>query len=70
MAFDRFNGVGLRYELSPDGDIPVALVYGSWGSHQQWEAASAALADGHRVLRYDPTGARRERAASWAGQRS
>jgi hypothetical protein len=29
MAFDRFNGVGLRYELSSAGDIPLALVHGS-----------------------------------------
>jgi hypothetical protein len=34
MGFDRFNGVGLSYELSSDGNIPL-LVRGSWGSHQQ-----------------------------------
>ena len=56
MAFGEFNGVGLRYELSPNGDVPLAFVHGSWGSHQQWEAASAALPDCYRVLRYDRRG--------------
>jgi pimeloyl-ACP methyl ester carboxylesterase len=56
MAFDRFNGVGLRYELNSDGDIPLALAHGSWGSHQQWDAVTAALPEGYRVLSYDRRG--------------
>lgn len=56
MAFDRFNGVGLRYELNSEGDVPLALVHGSWGSHQQWDAVAAALSDQYRVLSYDRRG--------------
>jgi pimeloyl-ACP methyl ester carboxylesterase len=56
MAFDRFNGVGLRYELNAEGDVPLALVHGSWGSHQQWSAVAAALSDQYRVLSYDRRG--------------
>lgn len=56
MATDTFNDVRLRYELTSTGDVPIVLVHGSWGSHQQWDAVAASLSQSFRVLSYDRRG--------------
>jgi len=56
VAFERVNGVGLRYELTASGEHPLVLVHGSWGSHQQWNAVVPGLAESFRVLSYDRRG--------------
>jgi pimeloyl-ACP methyl ester carboxylesterase len=56
MAIDTFNNVRLRYELSSDGDVPLVLVHGSWGSHQQWVSVASSLSQSFRVLSYDRRG--------------
>ena len=56
MATDSFNGVHLRYELTAAGEIPLVLVHGSWGSHQQWDSVAASLSQRLRVLSYDRRG--------------
>lgn len=56
MPIETFNGVRLRYELTPAGEIPLVLVHGSWGSHLQWDAAAAELSKSFRVLTYDRRG--------------
>ena len=56
MATDTFNDVRLRYELTSDGDVPLVLVHGSWGSHQQWDSVAASSSESFRVLSYDRRG--------------
>lgn len=56
MATEAVNGVGLRYELSGDGAVPLVLVHGSWGSHGNWDPVVSALAKTFRVLTYDRRG--------------
>jgi pimeloyl-ACP methyl ester carboxylesterase len=56
MAIDTFNNVRLRYELTSDGDVPLVLVHGSWGSHQQWVSVASSLSQSFRVLSYDRRG--------------
>jgi pimeloyl-ACP methyl ester carboxylesterase len=56
MATGTFNDVRLRYELTSDGNVPLVLVHGSWGSHQQWDSVAASLAQSFRVLSYDRRG--------------
>ena len=56
MAIGSFNGVRLRYELTATGDVPLVLVHGSWGSHQQWDAVIPELSKSFRVLTYDRRG--------------
>ena len=56
MATDTVNGVRLRYELTPTGEVPLVLVHGSWGSHHQWDSVAAGLAESFRVLSYDRRG--------------
>lgn len=56
MSFITVNGTELYYELSGDGDVPLALVHGSWGDHSNWSPVVAELARSFRVLRYDRRG--------------
>jgi len=56
MAIESVNGVRLRYELTSAGNVPLVLVHGSWGSHQQWNAVVSGLAESFRVLGYDRRG--------------
>jgi pimeloyl-ACP methyl ester carboxylesterase len=56
MAFISVNGTELYYELSGDGDVPLALVHGSWGDHTNWNPVVGELARSFRVLRYDRRG--------------
>ena len=56
MAIDNFNGVRLRYELTPAGEVPLVLVHGSWGSHHNWDLVVPGLAESFRVLAYDRRG--------------
>ena len=56
MATDKFNGVQLRYELDGTAEVPLVLVHGGWGSHQQWLRVAPGLAQSFRVLSYDRRG--------------
>jgi pimeloyl-ACP methyl ester carboxylesterase len=46
----------LHYEDSGGGGEPVVFIHGTWGDHQQWEAAASRMADTYRVLSYDRRG--------------
>lgn len=56
MPIEHINDVQLHYELTGSGAVPVVLVHGSWGSHQQWDEVASGLATSHRVLSYDRRG--------------
>ena len=56
MSFITVNGTELYYELSGDGDVPLALVHGSWGDHSNWSPVVAELGRSFRVLTYDRRG--------------
>jgi pimeloyl-ACP methyl ester carboxylesterase len=56
MAFITVNGTELYYELSGDGNVPLALVHGSWGDHTNWNPVVGELARSFRVLTYDRRG--------------
>ncbi len=56
MSFITVNGIELYYELSGDGNVPLALVHGSWGDHTNWNPVVAELAKSFRVLTYDRRG--------------
>lgn len=56
MATANVNGVRLFYELSSTGEVPLALVHGSWGSHHNWDLVVPRLSDSFRVLAYDRRG--------------
>lgn len=56
MATATVNGVRLFYELHGDGDVPLVLVHGSWGSHEDWDLVVPRLALSFRVLAYDRRG--------------
>jgi 3-oxoadipate enol-lactonase len=47
------NGVGLRYELSGNGDRMLVLVHEMGGSLESWDDVAPRLAESRRVLRYD-----------------
>ena len=53
MPFITVNDTELYYELSGDGNIPLALVHGSWGDHTNWKPVVGELARSFRVLTYD-----------------
>jgi pimeloyl-ACP methyl ester carboxylesterase len=55
MTMATLNGVALYHELHGSGD-PLALVHGSWGSHDEWEPVVSRLAQAFRVLVYDRRG--------------
>jgi pimeloyl-ACP methyl ester carboxylesterase len=50
------NGVDLRYELTGDAGPAIVLVHGAWVDHTSWRLVAPALADAHRVVRYDRRG--------------
>jgi pimeloyl-ACP methyl ester carboxylesterase len=56
MATAHVNGVRLFYELSSSGTVPLALVHGSWDSHDDWSLIVPPLAASFRVLTYDRRG--------------
>src|SRR5712675_530062 len=56
MTTARINGVRLFYEVSGNGEIPLVLVHGSWGSHHNWDMVVPKLAEAFRVLTYDRRG--------------
>jgi pimeloyl-ACP methyl ester carboxylesterase len=56
MATATVNGVRLFYQIGGDGDVPLVLVHGSWGSHETWDAVAPALRTAYRVLTYDRRG--------------
>ena len=56
MATANVNGVGLFYEVSGAGEVPLVLVHGSWGSHHNWDLVVPGLAQSLRVLTYDRRG--------------
>ncbi len=56
MATVNANGVRLFYELSGNGEAPLVLVHGSWGSHHNWDPVIPGLSGSFRVLTYDRRG--------------
>jgi len=56
MATATVNGVRLFYQIGGDGDVPLVLVHGSWGSHETWDAVAPALSTAYRVVTYDRRG--------------
>jgi 3-oxoadipate enol-lactonase len=57
MNFIEANGVGLRYELTGNGERTVVLVHEMGGSLESWDDVAPRLATRGRVLRYDTRGA-------------
>jgi 3-oxoadipate enol-lactonase len=57
MEFVELNGVGLRYELSGNGDRTLVLVHEMGGSLESWDDVASRFAKSRRVLRYDTRGA-------------
>lgn len=56
MPIEKINGVGLYYQSAGRGTVPIVLVHGSWGSHQQWDAVVSGLAPSYPVVSYDRRG--------------
>lgn len=57
MEFIDLDGVGLRYELSGEGDRTLVLVHEMGGSLESWDEVAPRFATSRRVLRYDVRGA-------------
>jgi 3-oxoadipate enol-lactonase len=57
MDFIEANGVGLRCELSGEGDRTLVLVHEMGGSLESWDEVAPRFAKSRRVLRYDTRGA-------------
>ncbi len=57
MEFVELDGVGLRYELSGEGDRTLVLVHEMGGSLESWDEVAPRFATSRRVLRYDTRGA-------------
>jgi 3-oxoadipate enol-lactonase len=57
MEFTELNGVGLRYELSGQGERTLVLVHEMGGSLESWDEVAPRFALSRRVLRYDTRGA-------------
>jgi 3-oxoadipate enol-lactonase len=57
MDFREINGVGLRYELSGQGERTLVLVHEMGGSLESWDDVVPRFANSRRVLRYDTRGA-------------
>ena len=57
MDFQEINGVGLRYELSGQGERTLVLVHEMGGSLESWDDVVPCLSNSRRVLRYDTRGA-------------
>jgi pimeloyl-ACP methyl ester carboxylesterase len=56
VPIERVNGVGIRFEITGSGDVPIVLVHGSWGSHHNWDLVAPLLAESFRVVAYDRRG--------------
>ena len=56
MPFITVNDTELYYELTGDGNVPLALVHGSWGDHTNWDPVVGELSRSFRVLTYDRRG--------------
>jgi len=56
VTIETVNGVRLHYEVSGNGDVPLVLVHGSWGSLRTWDPVVPALGESFRVLTYDRRG--------------
>ena len=52
----NINGVDLHYELTGDSGPTLVLVHGAWVDHTSWRLVAPALAETHRVVRYDRRG--------------
>jgi 3-oxoadipate enol-lactonase len=57
MKFVEVNGIGLRYDLSGQGDRAIVLVHEMGGSLESWDDVAPRLAGSRHVLRYDTRGA-------------
>jgi 3-oxoadipate enol-lactonase len=57
MDFVELGGVGLRYELSGNGDRTLVLVHEMGGTLESWDDIAPRFAGSRRVLRYDTRGA-------------
>jgi 3-oxoadipate enol-lactonase len=57
MNFIEVNGVGLRYEVSGQGDRTIVLVHEMGGTLDSFDEVAPLLARSRRVLRYDTRGA-------------
>lgn len=56
MATANINGARLYYEVSGDGEVPLVLVHGGWGSHHDWDLVVPGLAGSFKVVTYDGRG--------------
>lgn len=56
MPTEQINNVRLCYQFEGSGAVPIVLVHGSWGSHQQWAEVTTELTPTYRVLSYDRRG--------------
>jgi 3-oxoadipate enol-lactonase len=57
MTYTELNGVGLRYELTGQGERTIVLVHEMGGTMESWDEVAPRLAATRRVLRYDTRGA-------------
>jgi len=57
MDFVEANGVGLRCELTGDGERTLVLIHEMGGSLESWDDITPQFAKSRRVLRYDTRGA-------------
>jgi pimeloyl-ACP methyl ester carboxylesterase len=56
MSTTTVNGIRLFYQFGGNGDVPLVLVHGSWGSHHGWDLVAPGLRKSFRVLAYDRRG--------------
>lgn len=54
-GFLETNGARIYYEVEGDGQ-PLLLIHGGLGSLRMWDGVVPAVADRHRVIRYDTRG--------------
>jgi 3-oxoadipate enol-lactonase len=57
MRFIELDGIGLRYELSGQGERTLVLVHEMGGSLESWDEVVPHFTGSHRVLRFDTRGA-------------
>src|SRR5687768_4514448 len=56
MATANINGARLYYEVSGDGEVPLVLVHGGWGSHHDWDLVVPGLPGSFKGVTYDGRG--------------